>query len=226
MVLPATLVALVTGWFLLVASRSVFTLEFRARILEVLAQAAAHGLAPAPLFARAAAEHRGRRRRALERMHARIEAGAPLSEACALAFPRHVVGAIRASEGGAALAATLAWHATDASERLFVRHRAALTLVYPLLLGCLLLLLQGNVFGHLVEVEDAVRGERSLEGLATIVHASAALVVGGALVGLAFRRRLPGARLLAGGRLLHAMAPHLAAGAAWPAALRRAADAA
>lgn len=227
--LPVAGLALAGGVCFVLAFRSRSRLEFRARLLEVLARATKSDLPLAPLLERAAAEHGGRRRQALERIHDRLEEGATLSEACASAgrrfFPRHVQGALQAAEGGAALAPVLAATADDASTSAAARHRITLTLVYPLLLGCLLVAGQQGVLGLITE---------SLEGWTppaaaaaqVAVWACVALVAGGTLAALVlhFFRALPGGRLVAGERMLRAMAPQIRAGVSLPESLRRCAE--
>jgi len=223
--LPVAVLALGAAWFFLLAFRSRSRLEFRARLLEVLARATRNDLPLTPLLESAVAEHRGRRRRVLERIHDRLEEGASLSEACAAAdprfFPRHVQGALRAAEGSAALAPVLAATASDVSTSLAARHRVTLTLAYPLLLGCVVVGFQQGALRLVTE---------DLEGWATLaqgaVWACLALVFAATLAGLVlhYLRALPGGRLVAGERMLRAMAPQVRAGSSLPESLRRCAD--
>jgi len=227
--LPVAVLALAAAWFILLAFRSRSRLEFRARLLEVLARATKNDLPLAPLLESAAAEHGGQRRRALERIHDRLEEGATLSEACAAAgrrfFPRHVQGALRAAEGGAALAPVLAATASDASTSLATRHRITLTLVYPLLLGCVVVGFQQGMLRELIE--DLDNWAAPAAAIAQVaVWVCLALVAAGTLAGLVlhYLRALPGARLVAGERMLRAMAPQVRAGIALPESLRRCAE--
>ncbi|MHC4972008.1 MAG: type II secretion system F family protein [Planctomycetota bacterium] len=226
---PVGVLALAGAWLFVVAFRSRSRLEFRARLLEVLARATSNELPLAPLLECAAAEHGGRRRRVLERIHDRLEEGATLSEACASAgrrfFPRHVQGALQAAEGSAALAPVLAATADDASTSVAARHRVTLTLVYPLLLGCLLVASQQGILGFVTEsLEDWTPPAATMAQVA--VWACLALVGAGTLaaVVLHYLRALPGGRLVAGERMLRAMAPQIRAGVSLPQSLRRCAE--
>jgi type II secretory pathway component PulF len=225
--LPAAVLALAAAWLFALAFRARSRLEFRARLLEVLARATRHGLPLAPLLASAAAEHRGRRRLALERIHDRLEEGAPLSEACASAgrrfFPRHVQGALRAAEGGAELEPVLAATADDTSTSLATRHRLTLTLVYPLLLGCVVVgFQQGSMHFLTAEMSDGWSPPAAAAAQAAI-WAVLALVLAATLGGIVLHRlrALPGGRLVAGERMLRAMAPQIRAGVSLPESLRR-----
>jgi len=227
--LPVAVLALAAAWFFLLAFRSRSRLEFRARLLEVLARATRNDLPLTPLLESAVAEHRGRRRRVLERIHDRLEEGASLSEACAAAdrrfFPRHVQGALRAAEGSAALAPVLLATASDASTSVAARHRVMLTLVYPLLLGCVVVGFQQGTLGFVTGgLEEWAPPAATIAQAA--VWACLALVSAGTLAGLVlhYLRALPGGRLVAGERMLRAMAPQIRAGISLPESLRRCAD--
>lgn len=229
--LPVAALALAATWLFALAFRARSRIEFRARLLEVLARATHNELPLAPLLARAVAEHRGRRRRTLARIHARLEEGATLSQACAAGdrrfFPRHVQGALRAAEGGAALAPVLAATAADASSSLATRHRVTLTLVYPLLLGCVVVGFQQGAL-HLLTEGMPGWTPPAAAAAQVAVGAGLALVLAAALAGMVLHllRALPGARLIAGERMLRSMAPQVRAGLALPESLRRSADAA
>jgi type II secretory pathway component PulF len=227
--LPVAVLALAGAWLFLLAFRSRSRLEFRARLLEVLARATQNDLPLAPLLESAVAEHGGRRRRVLERIHDRLEEGASLSEACATAgrrfFPRHVQGALSAAEGSAALAPVLAATADDASSSAAARHRVTLTLVYPLLLGCLVVACQQGTMSFITEgLEDWTPPAAAIAQVA--VWACLALVAAGTLAALVlhYLRALPGGRLVAGERMLRAMAPQIRAGVSLPESLRRCAE--
>ncbi|MHC4133576.1 MAG: type II secretion system F family protein [Planctomycetota bacterium] len=229
--MPVAVLALAAAWFFLLAFRSRSRLEFRARLLEVLARATRNDLPLAPLLESAVTEHRGRRRRTLERIHDRLEEGASLNEACAEAdrrfFPRHVQGALRAAEGTAALAPVLAATASDASTSLATRHRVTLTLVYPLLLGCVVVgAQQGSLHFLNDELTDWTPPAAAVAQVA--IWAGLALVLAGTLAGIVlhYLRALPGARLVAGERMLRAMAPQIRAGLSLPESLSRCAEAA
>jgi len=200
-------------------------LELRTRLLEMLALAVARGAPLGPLFARAAMERGGRTRLRLHRMHARLREGGTLSAVCAAGgwglFPPHVVAAVRAAEGTAALAGALDAAARDATSALHLRHRWLLAAAYPLLLAAMLALVSSRWSGFLVWYEE----ERSLVPAALLAVAGAVAVV--LLIRFALRRLcvFEGPRLLATERLLRAVAPHVAAGLPLPEALRRAAPA-
>jgi len=158
-------------------------------------------------------------------MHARLAEGAPLASACALAgrtlFPPHVLGAVRAAEGTAALPGALDAAAADATASLQLRHRWLLLAAYPVVVAVLLYLV--------IDRWQAWPEERLWASqAATAVLGGAAIVVGLVFAtSLALRRLcvLEGPRLLAAERLLRALAPHVAAGTPLPEALRRAAPA-
>jgi type II secretory pathway component PulF len=227
--LPVAGLALAGAFCFMLAFRARSRIEFRARLLEVLARATRNDLPLAPLLERAVAEHGGRRRRVLERIHDRLEEGASLSEACAVAgrrlFPRHVQGALRAAEGSAALAPVLTATADDASTSAAARHRITLTLVYPLLLGCLVVASQQGTLALVTEcLEDWTPPAAMISRSALWVVL--ALVGGGTLVAVVLHhlRALPGGRLVAGERMLRAMAPQIRAGTSLPESLRGCAE--
>jgi type II secretory pathway component PulF len=201
-------------------------LELRTRLLEMLALAVARGAPLGPLFARAAMERGGRTRLRLHRMHARLREGATLSSACAAGgwalFPPHVVAAVRAAEGTAALAGALDAAARDATSSLYLRHRWLLVAAYPALLAGLLTLVSERWSEFLAWSEA-----ETTPLVPMLLWAAAAAVVVVLLVRFALRRLcvFEGPRLLAAERLLRALAPHVAAGMPLPEALRRAAPA-
>lgn len=201
-------------------------LELRTRLLEMLALAVARGAPLMPLLARAAMERSGRTRLRLHRMHARLREGGTLSAACAAGgwglFPPHVVAAVRAAEGTAALAGALDAAARDATSALQLRHRWALAAAYPLLLAALLALVSSRWSEFLAWWET-----RKAPVVPALLGTAAAVVGLALVVRLALRRLcvFEGPRLLAAERLLRAAAPHLAAGLPLPEALRRAAPA-
>lgn len=221
------IVAGLGGGLVLVSTlqRAYGSLELRARLLEMLALAVARGAPLGPLFARAAMERRGRSRLRLHRMHARLREGGTLSAACAAGgwglFPPHVVAAVRAAEGTAALAGALDAAARDATSALYLRHRWTLAAAYPLLLAAMLALVSSRWSEFLAWYE----AEKSLVPAALLGAAAVVALV--LLVRLALRRLcvFEGPRLLAAERLLRAVAPHVAAGLPLPEALRRAAPA-
>jgi type II secretory pathway component PulF len=202
-------------------SRARSLLELRTRLLELLALATERGIPVAPLVARAAAERRGRTRLRLQRVHARLSEGGTLAAACAAGgwalFPPHVLAAVRAAEGTAALPGALDAAARDAVAALHLRHRWLLAAAYPLLLA----LLFAAIFGALGEMGAA---SRPASAVLWVAAGAVALVLATCL---ALRRLcvFEGARLLAGERLLRALAPHVAARLPLPEALRRAAPA-
>jgi type II secretory pathway component PulF len=202
------------------------SLEVRTRLLELLALATARGVPLPPLVARAAAERGGRTRLRLRRVHARLAEGGTLSAACAAGgsslFPPHVVGAVRAAEGTAALPGALDAAARDATAALHLRHRWLLVTAYPALLVGLLALVSG--FGDAFWWADGTW----LPSLVPVFLGVTAAALGlGTAAWLASRRLcvLKGPRLLAAERFLRALAPHLAAHVPLPEALRRAAPA-
>ena len=208
-------------------------LELRTRLLEVFALAAARGLPLLPLLERAVAEHRGRARRRLERIRTWLAGGATLGTACAAAgrglFPRHVVGALRAAEGSAALPAALDAAATESIAAQSLRHRVLVLAIYPAVLGLAfwVLLLPAGQYARSLSDALSLR-EGRLFPLASALGLAAVAALGVWLAAWLLLRRLcvlPGPRLLASERLLRSLAPHLAAGVPLSAALRRIAPA-
>jgi hypothetical protein len=224
---------LVGGGGLLLAttiSRFYGFLEVRTRLLELFSLATARGAPLAPLVARSAAEHGGRTRLRLQRVHKRLAEGGTLSAACAAGgsslFPPHVIGAVRAAEGSAALPAALDAAARDATAALHLRHRWLLAAAYPAFLAAFLALVTDRLrlFEGMEESLDVSWTVHAAPLVLWGVAGAAALVC---VTRFAFRRLcvLEGPRLLAAERLLRALAPFIAAQVPLPEALRRAAPA-
>jgi type II secretory pathway component PulF len=160
-------------------------------------------------------------------MHARLAEGGTLSAACAAGgwalFPPHVLAAVRAAEGTAALPGALDAAARDATAALHLRHRWLLAAAYPTLLALLL----ASIFGLLEDVEWGLGAGIASGPAVAILWVAGGIAALLALAAFALRRLcvFEGARLLAGERLLRALAPHLAARLPLPEALRRAATA-
>ncbi len=187
-------------------------LEVRTRLLELLALATARGAPLAPLVARSAAERGGRTRLRLQRIHARLAEGCTLSAACVEGgwslFPPHVIGAVRAAEGTAALPAALDAAARDATAALHLRHRWLLVAAYPAILAVLLASTSAAWSELLVWWDgETVASATLVPALLWALAACVALVL---VARFALRRLcvLEGPRLLAAERLLRALAPH------------------
>jgi len=205
-------------------------LEFRTRLLEMLALAVARGAPLGSFFARAAMERKGRTRLLLHRMHARLREGGTLSSACAAGgwalFPPHVLGAVRAAEGTAALAGALDAASRDATAALHLRHRWLLVAAYPLLLIAILSLVMTRL-RIFAEMDDLARMPWTAHVAPPLLWGAAGAAALAFAVRFALRRLcvFEGARLLAAERLLRALAPHIAANLPLQEALRRAAPA-
>ena len=202
--------------------------ELRARLLELLARASDRGLALPALFAHAAAEQKGRMKQRLARVGERLSSGDALSVACAAGgrelFPRHVLGAMRATEGTSALPQTLAAAAHDTEGVLAMRHRIVLAAVYPALLGVFLYCI-ASFGGRFFEVGAVLGvGVQDTSFIGTVL--TALLVAFGGWFVLDRIGLWPTSRLLAGERFLRALGPLVGAGRPLPEAFRLAADAA
>lgn len=121
--------------------------EFGARVLGLAACATRRGLPLPPLLLKASREVPRRQGRALHEMAERLNEGEPLSLAIAKAsgpvLARAAADAIAATEGGPGLPGVLRHLAREATAGVGLRYRVGLALVYPLLVGWLLLFLHG-----------------------------------------------------------------------------------
>lgn len=213
--------ALVTAWIFLLAFHARRTLEFRARLLELMAKATEHGLPLPALFERAKVAHRGRRRRALERMHARLRAGATVSAACtAGGFSPDAVAPIAAAEGTGALPRALSAVAGRSAHALLARHRLLLTLIYPVLLVVVL----ATTIELLPQVYDSMEQPSPAFHHAAVWLERVVLSLGAAVVlwWFVLRRFLPVSRLRRAEGVLDTVATALSAGLPLAASLRRA----
>ena len=242
--IPTSLVALAAGLLVMLFAAARFRRrrrqELRQRLLEVMSLAAVRELPLPALVQRTLKEHRGRDRRALRSVHRILEGGEPVSRALAGAgrcyFPSHILGAVRSAESCGRLAPVLASLASNETAALSMRHRAQMTLAYPLLLALALLLIGGaTTHGAIGELREHVEMSLAGAGGFDIGRWSvwAGPIAGGlvfAIVLLTFVLRplgvLPGAVLLGGARVLRCAAPLASAGVSLHEIFRRAAPAA
>ncbi|MEM7202047.1 MAG: type II secretion system F family protein [Planctomycetota bacterium] len=228
-------------------------LDFRARILDLLATAARRQVPFAPLLERAATEHRGRRRETLAAVAGAMSRGTSLSRALAdharHLFPQRVVASVQASEGTAQLPAMLHSLSLETTQALSARHRLSMTMFYPVCLGLFLIGMQtvyvdfaGSSRAALGEAETTDNGvllSRVATGLIVAVWLLVGVVMLYRMLGwrIGFCQRLADtlvqrvkfldhlARLAGAERLLRSTASLVGAGLSLPQALRRSAPA-
>jgi len=204
--------------------------ELRVRLLEVLAPAVRRNL-PLPAFVQCAvAEAKGRDRVALQRFHRSLDEGQPLHEALArggrrIATP-DVAAAVGAASGGPGLPDLLDALAVRSMQTGQRRHRAAMTFLYPALLGLVLALIAAPL--HLFEVIDVfeVESARRLWDAGQLLFTGALVTIVAGLALYVVARRLrwwPESSVSAASRWLAAVAPLAGAGRPFAEALRAAA---
>ncbi|MHC4899241.1 MAG: type II secretion system F family protein, partial [Planctomycetota bacterium] len=223
--------------FLVHAFRAQARLEFRTQLLEMLAAAVRRRLPLVPFLEQAAKGMPTGHARIVLEIADSLRAGAPLSEALAEQgehyFPDHVTLAIRTGAGTAQLATMLDLLAEDVSKAMSSRHRFVMALLYPALVGGVLVVVGWNwlALGGSAFAEYATPSQPNwpqplallLWGTMTmllLLHATGAYVRKPGLLAAAVAWLIPSVRrarrLLFGERLLRGVALMLQAGMTLP----------
>ncbi len=227
--------------FLIHALRTQAKLEFRTQLLEMLAAAVRRRMPLIPLLEQAAKGLPLRQARILVDIAGHLRAGRPLNSALAAQgaqyFPDHVVLAIRTGAGTAQLATMLDLLANDVRQSLSARHRFVMALLYPALVGGVLVVvgwnwlsMAGNAYSQYTATQTPSWDQPlalllwTAMTLLLLVHAIAAYVGRPGLLGAAVAWLIPpvqhARRLLFGERLLRGVALLVRAGMPLAAAMR------
>ncbi len=227
---PMLLPVVVFGLTLAIFMRSALArrrLEFRARILELMAVACRGQVPISPLLAAAMREHTGARLQAVTTMHRTLLGGGSLADALAAAgepwFATHIVEVARVAATTGRMGDALAALAVEDERTLEGRHRVQLALLYPVLLALMTVGLTGFT-GYALSTEAwydiQSPGIWAFTGIGLAVVAVVVWLIGGTMRRLDLRL---GGRSVASARLLRLASILTDAGLPAPEALRRAA---